>query len=390
MDIVSREELRELMEEQHEHCVSIFLPTHRSGAEIQQDSIRLKNLLRNCEDQLVALGMRSTEIQDLLGPAQALLQDSLFWHYQSEGLAVFLSPTMFRFFRVPARFDEMCLVARGFQLKRLLQLLANDTLYYILALSKKHVRLYLGTHHTVGEVDIDTIPHSLAEALKYDEYEKQVQFRSQPMGGSRAAGKGGGRGMAIYYGQGGSEDQSKTNLLRYFQQIDKGLAEFLGNSHAPLVIAGVDYLLPIYREANSYSHLLPEGVAGSPERMGTEELHRRSWSIVQPFVLQKQREAADRYSNLSNTERVSNDIRQLLPAAMQGRVETLFVGTGVQYWGTYDTSTFEVILHKDYQPGDEDLLNEAALYTLLNKGTVYAVEGIAIPDDLPVAGVLRY
>ena len=390
MDIVSREELRALMEDQHDNCVSIFLPTHRSGAEIQQDSIRLKNLLRKCEEQLSERGMRSTDIQELLAPAQALLGDSLFWHYQSDGLAIFLSPAIFRFFRVPIRFDEMCLVARGFQLKRLLHLLANDASYYILALSKKNVHLYLGTHHTVSEVDIDTIPHSLAEALKYDEYEKHIQFRSQPMMSNRVAARGGGRGMAVYYGQGGSEDQSKTNLLRYFQQIDRGLTEFLGNSHAPLVIAGVDYLLPIYREANSYPLLLPEGVIGSPERMSTEELHKRSWGIVQPFVLQKQREAADRYNNLRNTDRVSNDIRHILPAAIQGRVETLFVGTGLRYWGTYNPGTFEVTLHKDYQPGDEDLLNEAALYTLLNKGTVFAVEGTAVPDDLPVAGVLRY
>lgn len=388
MDIVSREELRELMADQHDYCVSIFLPTHRSGAEIQQDSIRLKNLLRKCEDQLAERGMRSADVSELLSPAYALIGDSLFWHYQSDGLALFISPAIFRVFRLPVRFDEMCLVARGFQLKRLLQLLANDASYYILALSKKQIHLYLGTQHTVSEVDIDAVPRSLAEALQYDEYEKHVQFRSQPIVGNRSA--RGARGAAVYYGQGGSEDQLKVNLLRFFQQVDRGLVEFLGNNHAPLVIAGVEYLLPIYREANSYAHLLPEGVVGSPERMSTEDLHARSWRIVQPYVLHKQHEAANRYNNLRSSERASNDIRVLLSAALQGRVDTLFVGTGIRYWGTYNPDTFEVTLHKDYQPGDEDLLNEAALYTLLHKGTVFAVDGSAVPDDLPAAGIFRY
>lgn len=386
MDIVSREELKTLMEERSDNCVSIFLPTHRAGAQIQQDAIRLKNLLRSCEEQLAERGMRSTDIKDMLAPAHAMLDDSLFWHYQSDGLAIFISPTMFRFFRLPLAFDEMCLVTSGFQLKRLLHLLSTDTAYYILALSKKNVHLYIGTRDTVSELDIDTIPKSLAEALKYDDYEEHVQFRSMPMG-ARTNGRG---GAAVFHGHGAAEDNAKTNLLRYFQQIDKGLTEFLGTNSSPLVLAGVDYLLPIYREANSYQYLLPEGITGSPDRMSTEELHRRSWEIVQPYSLHKQREAADRYNNLRNSDRVSNDIRHILPAAMQGRMDTLFVGTGLQYWGTYDPGTFDVTLHKDYEKGDKDLLNEAALFTLLNKGTVYAVQGTAIPDDLPVAAVLRY
>jgi hypothetical protein len=30
------------------------------------------------------------------------------------------------------------------------------------------------------------------------------------------------------------------------------------------VLAGVEYLLPIYREANTYPHLLAEGIHGNP------------------------------------------------------------------------------------------------------------------------------
>lgn len=381
MDIVSREELRTLMADRHEFCVSLFLPTHRAGMEIQQDAIRLKNLLRTAEERLASAGMRSTDVKTMLAPVYALLDDSLYWHYQSDGLAVFVSPNTFRTFRVPLAFDDMCLVANGFQLKRLLPLFSTDATYYILALSKKHVQLYLGTRDTVSMLDVDTIPKSLAEVLRYNEYEKHVQSRSMPVGG---------HGAAVFHGHGGSEEDAKKNLLQYFLQIDKGLAEFLGNAHAPLVLAGVDYLLPIYREANSYAHLLSQGIVGSPDHMAMEALHQRSWAIVQPHTLQKQQEAAERYHSLQANNRVSNDIRHLLVAALQGRVDTLFVGTGVQYWGTYQHDTLEVTLHKDYQQGDRDLLNEAALYTLLNKGTVYAVQDTAIPDDLPVAGILRY
>ena len=54
MDLLDRNALWSLMEEGAERCVSIYLPTHRAGSDIQQDPIRLKNLLRRAEESLRA------------------------------------------------------------------------------------------------------------------------------------------------------------------------------------------------------------------------------------------------------------------------------------------------------------------------------------------------
>lgn len=43
---LSQQELKSVIAETHEPALSIFLPTHRAGREIQQDPIRLKNLLK--------------------------------------------------------------------------------------------------------------------------------------------------------------------------------------------------------------------------------------------------------------------------------------------------------------------------------------------------------
>jgi hypothetical protein len=42
------------------------------------------------------------------------------------------------------------------------------------------------------------------------------------------------------------------------------------------------------------------------------------------------------------------------------------------------------------QPGDQDLLDLAAVQTLFHGGTVYAVDPGDVPDDAPVAALLRY
>jgi hypothetical protein len=153
---------------------------------------------------------------------------------------------------------------------------------------------------------------------------------------------------------------------------------------------GVDYLFPLYREANSYRHLFEEGIAGNPERITAEDLHTRAWAIVQPHFLKAQHEAAAAYERLLGLGRASGDVETVVPAAYNGRVEHLFVAVGVQCWGTFDPTTHAVQWHREEQTGDEDLLDFGAIHTLLNGGTVYAVGPEYVPDIRPLAAIFRY
>jgi hypothetical protein len=156
------------------------------------------------------------------------------------------------------------------------------------------------------------------------------------------------------------------------------------------VLAAVEYLFPLYREANTYQHVVEEGITGSPENMKPEELQAQAWEIVEPIFLQEQQEAIERYKELAAAGRTSNDVKEVVPAAYFGRVDQLFVAVGVRQWGSFNAETSTIDLHPEANPGDEDLLNAAAIQTLLNGGTVYAVEPEKVPDEAPLAAVFRY
>ena len=388
MNILSRDDLRTLIRKHEGPCVSVYMPTHRVGREVQQDPIRLKNLLGKAEDRVVAGGVRAPEARELLEPAEMLLHDGLFWQHQSDGLAIFISPEMFHHYRLPFDFEELVVVAGRFHIKPLLPLLSGDGKFYVLALSQNEVKLLQGTRYNVSEVDLEGVPESLAEALRYNDPEKRLQFHT----GTRAPG-GRGKRPAIFHGHGvASADDPKNYILQYFRQVAEGLRDLLGDEGAPLVLAGVDYLLPIYKEANSYPHLVDEGIEGNPEEMSADELHEPAWAIVQPLFLRAQKQAAAQYRQLAgaDSEQASSDLKEVVPAAYHGRVETLFVAVGLQQWGTFDPATNVVQLHEEAEPGDEDLLDLVAAYTLLNRGTVYAVEPEKVPDNARLVAVFRY
>jgi hypothetical protein len=130
--------------------------------------------------------------------------------------------------------------------------------------------------------------------------------------------------------------------------------------------------------------------ADSSENLKPEELKLQAWEIVEPLFLQEQQSAIDHYKELTATGLTSTDIKEAVPAAYYGRVEQLFVAVGVQQWGSFDPNNNTIDLHCEAELGDEDLLDSAAIQTILNGGTVYAVEPGNVPDEALLAAVFRY
>lgn len=384
MTLMLTDELKDLL--RHKGiCVSIYMPTHERGSETQQDSIRLKNLLRKAEEQLSGGEMRAASVKELLEPAHKLLQDTHFWNHQKCGLALFLSEGISRQICFPESFDELVVVTERFHMKPLMPLLNGDGRFFILAASKNELRLLEGTRDSVRVIDLEDVPKNLADALKYENPEKQLQFRTQGPQGR------GGR-SAAFHGHGGGTDDSeqKKGILRYFRQVDTGVREFLKGQHAPLVFAGVDYLLPLYKDANSYPDLMDEGIPGNPDDLSATQLHERAWDLVRHHFDKEQQDAAEQFNSWLGKGRTADNVDEALVAAHHGRVDILFVPLGRRAWGSFDEETERVSINEERVPGDEDLLDRAALETILNGGTVYAVKEEAMPSGLPVAAILRY
>jgi hypothetical protein len=184
--------------------------------------------------------------------------------------------------------------------------------------------------------------------------------------------------------------QPKDEILRYFHQIDHGLHRYLREKKSPLILAGVEYLFPIYREANSYPHLLDEGVTGNSERLSPQELHAQAWKIIEARLRRSFEQAIERYYSLAGTGLTTSTLHEIIPEAYRGRVDTLFVPVGVQQWGTFDEETGEISLHETNEPGYEDMLGLAAIYTYSNGGKVFAVPPDELPVEASLASIYRY
>jgi Bacterial archaeo-eukaryotic release factor family 7 len=384
MQPLSRQGLLALADQDEGLAVSIFLPTHGVGPAERQDGMRLRNLLREATHRLDAAGVREHRARRLLAPAAALVEQPAFWRAPGGGLALFLGQGPARHLQLPFRPRELVMVGQHFHVKPLLPLLCGDGRFYVLALSQGRVRLWKGDREGLRAVNLPGAPSSLADAMRLDDREEQLQLHEAGLA------RRGERPAAVFHGHGVGSDDAKDRILRYFREVDHGVRAAIRDANAPLLLAAVDYLVPIYHAASTYPHLFEQHLHCNPDRLGPARLHQQTWPLVRDDFAQAQRGAVARWRRLAGTELAIRDLDQVVLAAVRGAVETLLVPMNAERWGIADAAGDTIEIHERAQPGDVDLLDLAMVEALRHHGSAYPLDPGELPDASRPAAILRY
>jgi hypothetical protein len=386
MRLFQIDDLRALAERRQWPCVSLYLPTHRAGRkETQEDPIRLKNAVAEARERLAEAGYPKDSITTLLEPASRLVTSRDFWLHRADGLALFLAPEFFQFYRVPLKLQDEVVVADHFAVKQLIPLFSEDGRFYVLALSQKRIRFFEATRSSIQERVLPDMLRSIADLKQYDEAQEQLQ--SHTLGSAGAAGT-----SIIFHGQGAIADKAiyKADVRGYVNIVCKRLEKYLDGQTAPLIVAAVEYEQSFYRQANSYHNLMEEGIVGNPDGLGDEQIHRAGWEIVEPHFGEARHISLKHFADLSNTDKATDKLEEILPAACHGRVRTLFIQTQTRTWGKFDAAKSSIEIHDSPAQDDVDLIDLATVCVLQNKGMIYALPRDQMPTDAFQAAIFRY
>lgn len=380
-------DLRALVEPRQGPCVSLYLPTHRTGRkETQEDPIRLKNAIAEAKEQLTKAGYPKERIAQLLRPAADLVTSRAFWSERADGLVVFLAPEVSEYYRVPLRLQDEVVVADHFSIKQLIPLFSEDGRFYVLALSQKQIRFFEATRTSIQQRTVPEMFKSIDDLRQFSEAQGQLQGHTMVPTG-RAP-----RTDIMFHGQGNIADKTtyKAEVVDYINAVCKKVEKYLDGQNAPLVLAAVDYEQAFYRQNNSYHHLLEPGILGNPDGWDDDQIHRAAWEIVAPHFAEGQQTTLQHYADLSNTDKTSDRLEEILPAACTGRVRTLFLDPQARVWGKFDDQDLSVTMHQQPGPGDVDLLDLATVCVLQNRGMIYALRREQMPTPAPHAALFRY
>lgn len=358
---------------------SIYVPCHRAASERQQDRILAKNLVHEAQRQVQASN-RPQQVVNVLDTALLAINEPGFWTHPTEGLALFATASGWKQLWVPAQVPALAVVAERHHLKPIAEFAQESERYYLLELTQHGVYLHVGSRVELRAIPLPGVPANVQEANASHTAEPYLEVRTT---------YGAGQGSVQVFGSIG-DTHDKERISHYFQQVDARVSALLHTERVLLVLAGVDYLIPLYRQVNRYQHLLPVSIPGNPDLASTTSLHERSWAIVAAHQQQVIEELGSRFTSLESHGKASRDLSLILPAAFQGRISDLFVAREVDRWGTYVSSADCLHQHAPRRPEDEDLLNLALIQALRTRARVHVSSLGHVPGGADIVAYFRF
>ncbi len=335
-------------------------------------SVRLKKAVRAVEGQV--------DDRSLTDPIEELAANAYIDQVWANTLLLFRSHEVFRYYWLRGARQEMAVVAQRFQVRQLLSVLTGAQSFHLLALNRKKVRLLHCTPHASEEIDLRGIaPVNLGEWLNQRQPDHTLDNWS-------TSGPSTGSMRSVLFGTGTDRENGDEYLRHFWKEVDRGVRSILRDQDTPLVLAGVDYEVAIYRSVNTYPHVLAQAVHGAPDGITERDLQERAWELAgraAPEPFRKAMEEAEVHRELG---RVATDAHQVIRAAFEGRVADLFVSGAAERRGSWDGDNFEPRIGE----GGDDLLNLAAVETIRHGGRAFELDAAAMPVRSEIAAVLRF
>jgi len=366
-DVPSRHQIEQLLAVESPLSVSIYAPSTPIGAQVGASRLEFKNLIKEAVAQLEQSGAASDQVEAITEELDDILDDDEFWQEQSRSIAVFATPQLCRTYRLPNRLPSEVEVGDRLYVKPLLRVITFPQAGYVLALAAGSVRLIeFVADGPSAVVNVPGLPDSAASAAGKSSLSDRAPIRRIQ----------------------GDEGQ-KLRLLQYARKIDQALRPLLAGLDVPLVLAAAEPMASVYRQINSYPHLVSVGVPGNPEQVQDENLVASARTIIDDQHRRDIRELNERIADLENSGRSSSDLAALAYAATQGVVDTLLVDLEQRIPGVIAPDG-RIEFADDDDHRSYGVVDEVARRVLRTGGAVLAVRGDEIATGQPAAGILRY
>lgn len=383
----ARKDLYRLIELEGGPHLSAFLPAPPRILDGEQDRIRIGNLIREARQTLREYWMTESGADTFLEPLRKFADDAVLAQPRTCSVAIFLCENLFETFRIDTALEYRWFIGRKFHIRSLLPGVERLQSYYVLTLSEKKVALFAEVNGTLEQQQVDGLQESFKEYEATFSADASFQIHSS---GVRRSGKQG----AVFHGHGGIADSESVDRENYLKHIDNTINSFLSqHPTVPVILAGVDSLTSMYRHVSHCEAILPDCLSGNVDHLSVNELHARVEAIAMQEHGRQRNAKASRIREHDVPVEMNSEL--ILAAAVQGRIDTLFIDQDAELYGTFyaDRGILKELKHAptgDPADASHDLIELAAAETLKTGGVVHAVQRNEMPFDKAMVAALRF
>jgi hypothetical protein len=262
---VNRSEVEFLQSLRGDPAVSILMPTYRRAPENRQNSIQLKQLVSQTVD-LLKTSRPNHEVEPLLGQFQKLMRQ-IDYRKMLDGLALFVSRDLARYFHLPFTVAERIVVDDRFAVRDLHVGLNHSPRYWVLVLSKKSTRLFEGWLDTLIPVNVHGFPMT---------YEETVMDKP----------------LLIGYGIEKSKHR-ETRDRRFLRQVDAAMSQINKIEQLPFIVVGLERWVSVFKQITNHAAVIAGSLPGDHARASAQELSRLVAPLIQSHLAQQQQQVVE-------------------------------------------------------------------------------------------------
>jgi hypothetical protein len=364
-------------------CLSLYMTTHRTHPDNQQDPIRFKNKIKELEASLLQQ-YPAAAAKELLQPFHRLVADYKFWEHTLEGLAVLSAGEVFQVFTVPVQVPELTIAANSFHTKPLRKYLQCVDRFQVLGLSLHHFRLYEGNRYLIDEIELpDAFPNTIKEVLGEELTKEHLTVASY-------GGSGGNKGNMVH-GHGGRKDELDKDAERFFRAVAKLVDEqFSKPSGLPLILAALPEHHHLFQSVSKNGLLVAKGVTVNPSSVTDRELLIRTWEVMEPEYRKKIEGLREEYNLAASKNMGTDQLEAVAKAAAEGRVSSLLVEAGRLIPGKLNVADGTIEKEMLDNPEVDDLLDDISVLAESTGANVMVIPAEDMPTQTGLAATFRY
>lgn len=310
---------------EHLPRVSIYLPTHRTAPDNQNDPIQFKNLAQQAERMLTERFPRR-DWQPLIENLQRMHQDDgVFWSHTLDGMAVFAICDVLQIFHLQYRPESRVVVSKDFHLAPLLAFLERYDEAILADLSKDRLSLLSVNRYSREPFESELVLESFAEL--FDDFGVDANLN---------VGTYGGKDAGSYHGHRARPEEVEKDRKKYFRYLDQAFTELNRTDKRPILLAGTRENLQAFRDLAKGRFYLETQLDQPLSSFDEGELQDRIARALDPIYQGKVGQLQSRIHKARTLNQTAEDVDTIEPMLEEGRVAELIISEAVRVRSTAD------------------------------------------------------
>lgn len=368
---MNRVEIRAIIQEKSEWCVTITLPTHRTSPERSMDADVLQKSI-NYAMSILSRKNLSAHTYHLMCTSMKSLALSFDATHAQDGIGIFVSPDTARLVYFPFPVKEKIIIDKSFETRDLYYLEQFAKPYYLLKLKKDEARLFLVETGT-KEREISNSHFPLRNTREY-EYNK-------PSIGTSFG----------YASKGFEKDKSIINKIRqepFFREVQQNLMPYL--KAGDLLITGAKNIVANFESVKDKRLKIKSRIIGSfKDQHDMFDRVRSSYLECKHHDIQL---LIDSLDELIGAKKVATGIRDVWANAQAGKGSTLLVEKDFRKTGYsfHDGQLISLTVPESEHETMPDIVDQIIEIIIDHGGKVVFTEENQLDKVEHIALILRY